>query len=147
LFAPYVYAPAVRAWANDFELAEIASGSYLAIGIEGVHGVEGAYAALRVGQGYAGAPRRAPSFPSNTWECPVRPTDRNTTYFIPLTSDMIGQPLQAVVLLLGDKRWLWDEVKAPPRELAPKVWITAYPDPYATHDVKVKRTPSLAGGG
>jgi hypothetical protein len=134
LFAPSDLAPPVRAWAFDFVLDEVPAGSYLAIAINGVHGVEKAYASIRVGDGYAGAARRAPSFPSNTWECPVAATDRNTTYFIPLGAEMIGQPLQAVVLLLGDRRWPWDQVAVSDVELSPEVWITAYPVPYLVQD-------------
>lgn len=137
LFAPIDLAPPVKAWSHDFTLSEVALGAYLAIAVNGIHGVEKAYASLRVGNGYAGAPRRAPSFPSNTWECPVRQTDRNTTYFVPLTADMVGKPLQAVVLLLGDRRWPWEAYTVSDAELQPEVWITAYPVPYATHDVVI----------
>lgn len=135
LFAPYELVPAIRAWTHQFTLSEVADGAYLAIAVNGVHGIEKAYAGLRVGDGYAGAPRRAPSFPSNSWECPVRQTDRNTTYFIPLTKEMIGQPLEAVVLLLGDRRWSWAPVKKVDAELQPEVWVTAYPIPYSSRDL------------
>ncbi|MDR3688903.1 MAG: hypothetical protein P4L46_05950 [Fimbriimonas sp.] len=139
LFASSEMAPFARAWAHDFEVTEAPLGSYLAIAIEGVHGVEKAYAALRVGAGYAGAPRRSPSFPSNTWECPVATTDRNTTYFIPLTKEMIGQPLQAVVLLLGHRKYPWDPASVPEIELVPKVWVTAYPNPHSAVNVVLGR--------
>jgi hypothetical protein len=139
LFASSEMAPVVRAWAHDFQLSEIPPGSYLAIAIEGIHGIEKGYAALRVAEGYAGANRRSPSFPSNTWECPVRMTDRNTTYFIPLTQDMLGKPLQAVALLIGNRRWAWDQVTVPDVELAPTVWITAYPDPFVSLDITIRR--------
>jgi hypothetical protein len=86
-------------------------------------------AALRVGNTYVGATRRAPSFPSNTWECPVRRTDRNTTYFIPLTPDMIGQELEVVVLNLGSRRYAWEKTIGTKVDLQPEVWITAYPAP------------------
>ena len=138
LFAPYELVPANQAWSHDFVLDEFVPNSYLAIAINGTHGIEKAYAALRVGDGFAGSPRRAPSFVSNTWECPVRKTDRNTTYFIPLTEDMIGQPLQAVVLHLGDRRSSWSPVESTQVELQPEVWITAYPVPYASFDLVVE---------
>lgn len=128
LFASAHMAAPGRAWTHNFVLEEASEGSYLAIAVEGIHGVEGAYAALRVGDGYAGAPRRAPSFPSNTWECPVRKVDRNYTYFIPVTPDMIGVPLQAVVLQLGSRPSPWSQAEWPEVDLQPKVWITANPD-------------------
>lgn len=139
LFACSGMAPIVRAWAYDFVLPEAPKNSTLAIAMEGIHGVEKAYAALRVGDSYAGAPRRAPSYPSNTWECPVAATDRNTTYLIPVTADMVGQPLQAVALLIGNKRYPWDPPTIPECDLTPIVWITAYPNPYAAVDIKISR--------
>ena len=127
LFASAGMAPAVRAWSYEFRLDEAATGAYVCVAIEGTHGIEGAYAALRVGDGYAGAPRRAPSFPSNTWECPVRKVDRNYTYFIPVTEAMIGVPLAAVVLQMGSRAYPWSAVDRTDVELHPKVWITANP--------------------
>lgn len=140
LFAPFNLVPPVKAWTLDFTLDEVLFGGYLAIAINGVHGVEGAYAALRVGSDYAGAPRRAPSYPSNTWECPVIKTDRNSTYYIPLTKEMIGQPLQAVVLLLGKRRWAWESADVTEVNLSPEAWVTAYPAPYAKVDLKLTRS-------
>ena len=140
LFAPSNLAPSHKSWALDFELDEYVPGSYLAIAINGVHGIEKAYAAVRVADGYAGAPRRSPSFPSNTWECPVRQTDRNTTYFIPVTPEMIGQPLQAVVLLLGDRNWAWEAPTFTDAVLAPEVWITAYPTPFERLTLRIPQS-------
>ena len=137
LFSPYELAPAIQAWTYEFELTEFVPGSVIAIAINGVHGVEGAYAGLRVGDAYAGAPRRAPSFLSNTWECPVRKTDRNTTYVIPVTEAMIGKRLEAVVLQLGSRKWSWSPVEAEKVDLKPEVWMSAYPNPYASVDIAI----------
>ena len=52
MFASSDMAPVVRAWACDFELVEVPNGSYLAIAIEGVHGIEKAS-----GCGCGGVPR------------------------------------------------------------------------------------------
>ena len=140
LFSPYHASPAVHAWALDFVLPEIAPGAYLAIALNGVHGVEKAYAALRVGDQYAGAPRRAPSFPSNTWECPVRRTDRNTTYYIPLTPEMANRPLQAVALHLGSRANPWSELTQATIDLHPEAWLTAYPIPYAKVEIELPQS-------
>jgi len=67
-----VNVPATKAWTTSFKLDEIAKGSYLAISINGHHGVEGAYAAIRVDGKQIGVPDRSVGFPSNTWEYPVR---------------------------------------------------------------------------
>lgn len=120
LFGTYQSARAIGAWSLRFRLDEVPPGSYLAIAVNGRHGRELAYAALRAGGNHIGAPRRSPSYPSNTWECPVRSTDGNYTYYIPVTQDVAGSDLDAVVLLL----------RGGSDEIAPEAWITAYPDPY-----------------
>ncbi len=119
LFAPYRSAPAEQAWELAFTLDEAAPGSYLAIAIHGEHGHELAYAALRCKGRPIGAPRRAPSFPANTWEVPVRQMPGNYTYYFPITPDMIGRRIEAIVLLLrgGDAA------------IRPEVWLTAHPIP------------------
>jgi hypothetical protein len=111
-----------KVWSLEFRLGEITKGSYLAIAINGKHGIEGVTAALRIKDKYVGAPDRAPSFQSNTWEYPVRQTDQNYTFYIPLTQEMTGQNIEAKVFAL-DKDQL---------NFQPEVWITAYPIPFET---------------
>lgn len=127
VFAPYRKAPARKAWSGSFVLDEAARGSYLVIACIGPHGRDGAYAALRVGEGWRGAPRRAPSFPANPWEYGNRRPTAGASYFIPTTADLVGKKIDAVVLQFGS------EDKRRPVELGqltPQVWITAYPIPY-----------------
>ena len=119
LFARYSRIRPKKAWRHSFTLGEIPKGSYLAIALNGEHGIEGAYAAIRVNGEPIGAPDRSVSFPSNTWEYPPRKRSSNYTYYIPLTEDMKGANIDAVVL--GMKNGL-DNFK-------PEVWITAYPAP------------------
>ena len=119
LFGRYRSAPATHAWSLKFKLDQAAPGAYLAIACHGKHGAEAAYAALRVGDGYAGSPRRSPSYPANSWEGTVAQTDGNTTYYIPITAEMIGKPLEAVVLLL----------KGGLSDIQVEAWLTAYPVP------------------
>lgn len=73
-------------------------GCYLAVALEGKHGVEGAYAAAEIDAKPVGFPLRAPSYPSNTWECPVRRSDSFYTYFLPLSSDMTDRDITVYVL-------------------------------------------------
>jgi len=120
LFGAYWKAPAMKAWSLSFTLDEAAKNSYFAIPIYGRYGNEKVYAALRIDGVPVGCPRRAPSFPANTWEVPVRKTDGNYTYFCPVTGDMVGKKIDVVVLLLKDGK---EDVK-------PEAWITAYPIPY-----------------
>ena len=121
LFARYSRVSASKAWQHSFTLNEIPKDSYLAIALNGEHGIEGAYAAIRVNGEPVGAPDRSVSFPANTWEYPVRKRSSNYTYYVPLTEDMKGAKIDAVVL--GLRNGL-DKFK-------PEVWITAYPAPYS----------------
>jgi hypothetical protein len=121
LFARYARAGAIKAWECSFQLNEIPEGSYLAMALNGEHGVEGAYAAVRVNGVPLGAPDRSVSYPSNTWEYPAQKRSSDYTYYVPLTEDMIGQRIDAVVLGL---RGGSDKFK-------PEVWITAYPAPFS----------------
>jgi len=72
---------------------------------------------LRVGDKLVGSPSRAPSYPANVWEYPVVKHDRNYTYFVPVTKDMVGKDIEVVVLRLDEKNL----------DFKPEVWITAYP--------------------
>jgi hypothetical protein len=129
LFSTYGRSKAHYAWSCSFVLDEIPAGGYLAIPINGVHGKEGAYAAALIDGQPVGAPDRAVSFPSNTWEYYVREHDRNYTYYIPLDKDMTGK--RAKVFVLG--------MNKDAGELKPEVWITAYPLPYAERELVLEK--------
>jgi len=121
LFARYARVSASKAWQHSFTLEEIPGGSYLAIALNGEHGIEGAYAAIRVNGKPVGSRDRSVSFPSNTWEYPARKRSSDYTYYVPLTEDMKGAKIDAVVLGLRNGQ---DKFK-------PEVWITAYPAPFS----------------
>ena len=72
LFARYSRIRAKKAWEHSFVLNEIPKGSYLAIALNGEHGEESAYAAIRVDGKPVGAPRRSVSYPANGFENPPR---------------------------------------------------------------------------
>jgi hypothetical protein len=120
LFSPYHQVTPKEAFETSFVLNEIPKGSYLAIALNGKHGDEGAYAAIRVNGKPVGAPDRSLSYKSNAWEYPVPPAESNYTYYVPLTPDMVGAEIDAVILVM--KNGL--------SEFKPEVWITAYPIPY-----------------
>ncbi|MBQ7827972.1 MAG: hypothetical protein IJ386_06880, partial [Clostridia bacterium] len=76
-------------------------GCYLAVGLEGEHGKEGAYAVLECDGKLIGCEERAPSFGSNIWECWVhfaRDMAQNHTFFFDVTPDMIGKDITVRVL-------------------------------------------------
>jgi hypothetical protein len=129
LFESYAKTPATAAWSVSFTLDEIVTGSYLAIPLPGRHDTEGAYAAVRVGGRLVGAPSRAVSYDANVWEAPVQSVKGNYTYFVPLTSDMVGQPMEVSVLVMQDGV----------NQIQPEAWITAYPVPFVSKELVLKR--------
>ena len=118
LFENYSQNPASSCWKLNFELDELAANSYLAIALNGKHGNEGAYSAIKIDDQYIGAPDRAVSFLSNTWEYFNVSSDSNYTYYIPLNKDYIGKEIE--VFVLGLKNGV--------AQFQPEVWITSYPD-------------------
>lgn len=120
LFSPYKAMIPKAGFQSSFVLNEIPRGSYLAVALNGRHGDEGAYAALRVNGMLVGASDRSLSYRSNAWEYPVRKSESNYTYYFPLTEEMKGAKIDAVVMVMKDGV----------AEFKPEVWITAYPIPY-----------------
>jgi len=120
LFAHPMNLPAERAWSATVTVDEITPTSYLCVAVEGEHGIEGAYAAIRAGDRLIGAPDRATSYPANPWEAPVRKQKTGYTYFFPLDTSMIGEKLE--VVLLG--------MKGGGKALQPSVWLTARELPF-----------------
>ena len=127
LFSPYRSIAARTAFEKSFILNEIPEGSYLAVALNGRHGDEGAYAALRVNGKPVGSPDRSPSYRSNSWEYPVQKSEENYTYYFPLTEDMKGSEIEAVVMVMKDGV----------SEFTPEVWITAYPAPYEKKELVI----------
>ena len=120
LFYSYKDKPAKSAWTLTFRTDEIHKNSYLAIALNGYHGNEGAYAALRMNGKYIGSPNRSVSFPSNTWEYFNEEKEENYTYYFPLNQSMVDKNIEIVVLILEGG---FNKIK-------PEAWITAYPIPY-----------------
>ncbi len=83
-------------------------GCYLAVGLEGEHGSEGAYAIIECDGEYIGSPERAPSFNSNIWECWVHfavDLTHHHTFYFDVTPEMVGKELKICILgLYADKK-------------------------------------------
>jgi hypothetical protein len=121
LFAPYDKARAELAWQAKISLpAQPAPNSYLCVALNGEHGKNGAYAALRMDGKWIGAPQRAVSYPAVALEFPPRSPSSNFTCFFPITKEMHGRNIEVVVLGL----------KGCAPTLKPEVWTTTYPHPY-----------------
>jgi len=109
-----------KAWTGTIRVDDRVRGAYLCVALNGRHGVEGAYAALRASNGQViGAPDRATSYPSNPWEFPNCKRDSNYTYYFPVTPEMVGETLEVVALGTSgcdDKLQpeVWQTVPAPP---------------------------------
>ncbi|RTE53929.1 hypothetical protein EHW67_08320 [Arenibacter aquaticus] len=120
LFAHPSRKKAKKVWKSRIVLDEIAEGSYLSVALNGKHGIEGAYAAAKVGEEYLGADNRASSFPANNWEFMTARRDKNYTYFIPLDKSMIGKEIEVFVMGYDEDNLNFD----------PELYITAYPHPW-----------------
>lgn len=119
LFSPFNRINPVNAWSAATTINEIPSGSYLAVALEGEHGIEGAYAAIRVDGKPVGASDRSPSYPVNPWEYPVVAVNSHYTYYIPLTKDMEGKKIEIIVL----------GMKGGETKFIPTAYLTCYPAP------------------
>ena len=121
LFAPYDKARAKLAWQAKISLpAQPAPNSHLCVALNGEHGKNGAYAALRMDGQWIGAPQRAVSYPAVAFEYPPAGPSSNFTYFFPITPQMHGRSLEVVVQGLAGCD----------TALMPEVWTTTYPHPY-----------------
>lgn len=115
LFAHPSRVKCIKSWKTEFTLDELAPNSYLSVALNGKHGIEGAYVAAKIDGQYVGAPDRAPSYPSNTWEYVVAQRDANYTYYIPLKPKYIGKPIE-VYVMANDKQ---------NTSIRPEVWLSS----------------------
>jgi len=127
LFSHYNRFKAVAAWSTSAIVNEIHPGTYLAVALEGEHGTEGAYAAIRVDGKPVGAPDRSPSYPCNAWEYPVVRVKSHYTYYIPLTREMEGKEIDIIVL----------GMKGGETNFIPSAYLTCYPEPYQKVELKL----------
>ena len=116
LFAHSEVMKPIKAWSGKITLPELAKNSYLSVALNGKHGVEGAYVAAKIDGEYIGAPDRAVSFPSNTWEYINARRDKNYTYYIPMKSEYIDKNIEVVVLAYDKEH----------QNINPEVWISSF---------------------
>lgn len=110
-----------KSWSLPFVLEKTPKTGFLAVACNGEHGREGVWASLKVDGKIVGPANRAPSFPVNPWEYPVRKTEGNHTFFFPLTADMAGKKCEVVVLAFDPAKTaftpeVWQTVSATPWE-------------------------------
>jgi len=99
LQAPYGEKKPVAVRETTVKIPAVEDGDYIAVALNGIHGVEGAYCVAEVDGILLGFPDRAPAYHANVWEYRVIDTDRNYTYYLPLTAAMSGKEITIRVLL------------------------------------------------
>ncbi|MFC2128557.1 discoidin domain-containing protein [Bacteroidota bacterium] len=129
LFSHYKRFKADAAWSTSTIINEIHPGTYLAVALDGEHGIEGAYAAIRVDGKPIGSPDRSPSYPCNAWEYTVARTNSHYTYYIPLTKEMEGKNIE--IFVLG--------MKGGVKKFKPCAYLTCYPKPYKKMQLRLYR--------
>ncbi len=70
----------------------------LAIAVNGEHGIEGVAVTVEIDGNRYGCPDRAVSYPSNVWEHRVMKAEHDTTFYFPVTSEMVGKSATITVL-------------------------------------------------
>ncbi len=118
-----------KAWNLPFSVDHAPEGGYLTVACNGSHGSQAVWVGLRVDGKYRGAPDRAPSFAANPWEYPVRKSDKNYSFYIPVTEDMVGKKCEVVVLAFDAENL----------DFTPDVWQTSYPTPFVKKTLILKR--------
>ena len=99
LQAPYGSKAPVAMRGGTVTLPEVRDGDYIAVAVNGIHGAEGAYCVAEVDGQRMGFPDRAPAYKSNVWEFVVSTSDRNNTFYLPLSAAMSGKDVRVCVLL------------------------------------------------
>ena len=77
-------------------------GSYIAVAIEGRHGVEGAYCAAEFDGKPVGFNDRASSYPVNNWEHIVAGSDKCYTYYLKLTDCMKDKEIKLYTMFKNE---------------------------------------------
>ena len=125
----------LKSWKTDFTLDHVSKGAYLCVAFNGVHGPNGVWAGMKIGDRYYGAKDRSSSFFSNSFENPSVQTDRNNTFYFPVTEEMEGKKIEiyGFALKVEDK-----DDKIDVNKIHPEVFITAYPIPFEEKTVTLK---------
>ena len=99
LQAPYGTKVPVAMQGGTVTLPEVQDGDYIAVAVNGIHGIEGAYCVAEVDGHTVGFPDRAPAYKSNVWEFLVCTSDRNHTFYLPLQASLSGKEVRICALL------------------------------------------------
>ena len=78
---------------QEFIVLQYKPDSRLAVAVEGIHGEECVYCAAEIGGKLTGFPERAPYYKVNQWEHLDRGSDKNNTFFLPLSNGLEDKDL------------------------------------------------------
>ncbi len=112
LLAPYGKKNFIRAKKVAVHIpADAPEGSYLAVGMDGVHGIEGGYCGAMVDGAPVGFSERAVSYPVNFSSHLVWNADRGYTYYLPVADGLRGKDAEIFALIETEneitvKAWL-----------------------------------------
>lgn len=104
LLAPWGKKTVAKILYGEVILPEVSDGDYIAVALNGTHGVEGAYCAAEIDGELTGFPSRACDYPSNVWEYKVAERDSNYTYYLPLEASASGRKISVYALLCNEDK-------------------------------------------
>lgn len=103
LFAHYDEKITKAVQTAEFTLKNLPQNPYIAVAFDGVTGEEGVMCVAEIDGEIKGFPSRAPAFPSNAFEYPVRFVNGNYTFFLPLKKADEGKKIKITAVYSGNK--------------------------------------------
>lgn len=103
LQAHYKYRGVRMSHSGEVTLPDVKKGDFIAVAVNGKHGIESAYCCAEIEGDFCGFPRRAPDYKANMWEHKVMSVDKNNTFFLPINGDMSGKKVKVYVTLSDNK--------------------------------------------
>lgn len=79
---------------GEFTLPDYTSLPRLTVAVEGNHGTESVYCVAEIKGEFFGFPERAPEYKANQWEHRVLDSDKNNTFYMPLTEGLEGEKIR-----------------------------------------------------
>lgn len=104
LLAPWGRKTVAKVLYGEIALPEVCNGDYIAVALNGEHGVEGAYCVAEIGGELVGFPSRASDYPANAWEYKVAERDSNYTYYLPLDLSSSGRKIGVYAVLCNEDK-------------------------------------------
>lgn len=104
LLAPWGKKTVAKIHYGEIILPEVNDGDYIAVALNGEHGIEGAYCVAEIDGVLSGFPSRACDYPSNVWEHKVAEHGANYTYYLPVSKETSGKKVGVYTLLCNEDK-------------------------------------------